>query len=159
MEEYEELFEREIPEANNDNIIVAPGGVSNAIKKKRNWSAPGPDLLVNFWLKRLLVIHPRIEETFMDIINSGCGMEPWFCRGRTALLEKPGEWAHDNTRPITCTNNMYKRFTTVLKHIFNEDGKKHEILQMDQRGANEKCSGTQENLLIDNMVLITKLAL
>ena len=70
-----------------------------------------------------------------------------------SLLEKPGGWAHDNTRPITCTNNMYKWFTTVLQHIFNEHGKKYVIQQMDQRGAKEKCSGTHENLLIDNMVL------
>ena len=153
LEEYKSLFEKEIPGSNNENILLEPGTSTKAIKKKRNWSAPGPDLLVNFWLKRLSVIHLIINETFMDIINSGCSMEAWFCRGRTSLLEKPGEWLHDNTRPITCTNNMYKWFTTVLQQIFHGHIKKHEVLQMDQRGAKENCSGTHENLLIDSMVL------
>ena len=51
------------------SIGLAPDGVKKAIKKKRNWSAHGPDLLVNFWLKQLLVIHPVIEETFYEYYN------------------------------------------------------------------------------------------
>ena len=153
LKKYEKLFEKEIPVVNNENIVLASNVTRDGIKKKRNWSAPGPDLLVNFWWKRVTVVHAKVEETFLDIVNSECGLEARLCRGRTSLLEKPGEWAHDNTRPITCTNTLYKWFTTVLQHIFNIHGKENEILQMDQRGAKEKCSGTHENLLIDIMVL------
>ena len=82
-----------------------------------------------------------------------CDVEGWYCSGRTGLLEKPGMWRFDNTRPITCTNNMYKWFTSVLQNVYNEHKNNHGIMQMDQRGAKEKCSGTLENLLIDDMVL------
>ena len=153
LSEYKELFEKEIPEVNNGDIVIAEDTAWNAIKKKRNWSSPGPDLVVNFWLKKLSVMHTIINETFKIIINTMSDMVPWFCQGRTSLLEKPGDWVYNNTRPITCTNNMYKWYTTILQKIFNDHTKKHEIMQIDQRGAKEKCSGTQENLLIDNMIL------
>ena len=123
------------------------------IKKKRNWSSPGPDLLVNFWLKKVIVTHEHITILFRDIINSSCELVKWFCRGRTSLLEKAGAWVYSNTRPITCTNNTYKWFTSVLKLKLNEHKQKFGIMQLDQRGSKEKCSGTVENLLIDDMVL------
>ena len=91
----------------------------------------------------------------MNVINNHmCEVEKWYCCGRTVLLEKPGEWSFSNTRPITCTNNMYKWFTSLLLIFFNRHKEKFSIMQMDQRGAKDKCSGTMDNLLIDNMVLM-----
>ena len=151
--EYTRLFENEIPDVYTGDINLESIDITKAIKKKRNWSAPGPDLIVNFWLKRLSSLHETIRVLFMNIINGMCDVERWYCSGRTRLLEKPGLWKFDNTRPITCTNNMYKWFTSVLQNIYNDHKNNHGIMQMDQRGAKEKCSGTLENLLIDDMVL------
>ena len=134
-------------------MIIRDSDIEKSIKKKRNWSATGPDMIVNFWLKKLIVIYTAIKSTFMNFINSDCELSTWFCGGRTSLLEKPGEWAYSNTRPITCTNTIYKWFTSILLIIHNKHAMQYEIMQLDQRGAKEKCSGTTDNLLIDGMVL------
>ena len=153
LNEYTEHFEKVIPQIEADDIILETVNIRKIIQKKRNWSSPGPDLIVNFWLKKLTVTHDLFKNIFMDIINNSRTMVEWFCRGRTSLLEKSGAWAFDNTRPITCTNNLYKWFTSVLQVKINEHKKKFGFMQMDQRGAKEKCSGTVENLIIDDMVL------
>ncbi len=151
--EYQELFEKLIPVPHAGDITLETSDIANRMKKKRNWSSPGPDLIVNFWWKRLTSIHDMVKVFFLEIINNTSNMEKWFCRGRSSLLEKLGGWAYDNTRPITCTNNLYKWYTSVLQFILNNHKKKNSIMQIDQRGAKEKCSGTLENLLIDDMVL------
>ena len=89
----------------------------------------------------------------MNLINSDCEITKWFCGGRTSLLEKSGEWMYSNTRPITCTNTLYKWFTSVLLLIHNRHITEYEIMQLDQRGAKANCSGTSDNLQIDDMVL------
>ena len=48
VKEYENLFSSIIPEIDCGNIDVTKSMVWNAIKKKRNWSASGPDGIVNF---------------------------------------------------------------------------------------------------------------
>ena len=153
LTQYNDLFTTLIPEVNNNDIAVTKETVWNCIKKKRNWSAPGPDGIVNFWLKKITVIHDAISVIFNGIINSECNIVDWYVRGVTVLLEKPGEWLANNTRPITCTNNIYKWFSSVLLHFFNNHVTQYNLMQMDQRGAKIKCSGTLQNLLIDNMVL------
>ena len=98
------------------------------------------------------MIHDIICVIFNGIINTECIIEDWYVRGITVLLEKLGEWLANNTRPITCTNNIYKWFSSVLLYLFNDHIKRHNLMQMDQRGAKSECSGTLQNLLIDNMV-------
>ena len=104
-------------------------------------------------MKKLYVIHAEVEQIFVNIINSDCVVSKWFCGGRTSLPEKSGEWVYSNTRPIICTNTMYKWLTSVLLMIHNRHITKYEIMQLDQRGAKANCSGTSDNLLIDDMVL------
>ena len=69
------------------------------------------------------------------------------------MLEKEGEWIASNTRPITCTNNLYKWVSSVIQILFKDHTNKYNLMQMDQRGAKEKCNGTFQNILIDNMIL------
>ena len=110
----------------------------NAIKKKRNFSAPGPDLIVNYWWKKLDVVLILLKENFLCIINKALTVETWFSCGRTNLIEKQVEWIYNNTRPITCTNTLYQWYTSVLLYIFNQHKNNYNILQIDQRGAKSK---------------------
>ena len=48
---------------------------------------------------------------------------------------------------------MYKWYTSALRIFLNDYKDKYNLMQMDQRGAKAKCSGTLDNLLIDDMVL------
>ena len=110
-------------------------------------------MIVNFWYKKISSIHTITTYIFSGIINSECEVPKWFCRGKTILLEKPGDWEVSNTRSITCANNQYKWFTSVLLLKLTNHVKQYKLMQIDQRGAKEKCSGTFQNLLIDNTVL------
>ena len=64
LKDYIELFETKIPDVNTGDIILEEIDIINAIRKKRNWSSPGNDLIVNFWLKRLTSIHGVIKNIF-----------------------------------------------------------------------------------------------
>ena len=124
----------------------------DCIKKKKNWSSPGPDKIVNFWWKKLPAVLSIIFKTFFNIINQHAQVERWFCRGRTGLIPKDSEWAIPNQRPITCLNNMYKWFTAVIDMKVNQHLEHYKLMQTDQRGACKGVSGTVDNLLVDDMV-------
>ena len=54
---------------------------------------------------------------------------------------------------ITCTNTQYKWYTSVILAKVSNHLDKYHLMQIDQRGAKQKCNGTVENLLIYNLVL------
>ena len=85
--------------------------------------------------------------------NGSLPVPSWFCRGRTFLIPKPGVWSAENQRPITCTNTQYKWYTTVILTKLSNHLEKYHLMQIDQRGAKQKCNGTVENLLLDSVVL------
>ena len=87
------------------------------------------------------------------MVYSRVDIDIWFTQGRTSLIEKDENFVADNTRPITCTNNIYKWFSSVLLDVFNQHITQYNIMQRSQRGAKNKCSGTFQNILIDDMIL------
>ena len=148
---FREMFREMIPDTDVEVTFSEKDSFDN-IKKKKNWSAPGPDRIVNFWWKKLEVtkyVHP----IYLKTIQESVPLSNWFCRGRTVLIPKDGEWAISNHRPITCLNNMYKWYTSIIKMKSNEHLKRYKLMQVDQRGACEEVSGTSDNLMIDDMVL------
>ena len=96
---------------------------------------------------------PVITCIFRHIINFELGIERWYCGGRTLLIPKEDEWSIANQRPITCLNTLYKWLTSLLKKLTNNHMEKFSLMQIDKRGARRECSGTTDNLLIDDMVL------
>ena len=50
LKEYEALFSSVITEIHEGILKIDEDTIWKAIKKKRNWSDPGPDGIVNFWL-------------------------------------------------------------------------------------------------------------
>ena len=123
------------------------------INGKRNWSAPGPDRIVNFWWKKATSLHKEIDTCFQATAQLEDLQFPlWFSEGKTTLIPKPGEFRSDNQRPITCLNNLYKWYTSCLLAQANQHIETYGSIQREQRGARGNCSGTVENLLIDRMV-------
>ena len=62
---------------------------------------------------------------------------------RDNAYSQTGEFSSENQRPITCLNSIYKWLTYLDKYG---------LMQGEQRGAREGCSGKMDNLLIDRMV-------
>ena len=122
------------------------------VGKKRNWSAPGPDKLVNYWWKKAEVLHNDVTASFRAISMDQTDFPIWFVGGKTSLIPKPGEFSSDNQRPITCLNTVYKWFTACLLVPVDNHLEEHGLMEAEQRGAKNGCSGTMDNLLIDQMV-------
>lgn len=122
--------------------------------KKRNWSAPGPDKLVNYWWKRAHALHDGVTWAFLAISKSEEEYPGWFTEGKTSLLPKPGDFYSENQRPIMCLNNIYKWFTSCLQSPMDSHLKEFNLMEGQQRGTRVGCSGRTDNLLIDRMVTL-----
>ena len=99
----------------------------SVIVKKRNWSAPGPNRIVNYWWKRAETLHESAALSFREIGLGDNDIPLWFTQGKTSLIPKPGVFSSDNTRPITCLNTIYKGYTSCLL------GPTHEHLKKEVR--------------------------
>ena len=153
VSEIKDKFFQLIPDVYDGDLEITMDVCKNTVRKKKNWSAPGPDKITNFWWKKLPCIMKLIVDLFHNIINVLLTIERWVCAGRVALLPKEGVWSEANQRPITCLNTIYKWITSVLLHFHNEHLNKYRLSQVDQRGAMKNSSGTVNNLLIDDVVM------
>ena len=102
--------------------------VKKVIAKKRNWSAPGPDRIVNYWWKRAETLHESVALSFREIGLGDNDVPLWFTQGKTSLIPKPGVFSSDNTRPITCLNTIYKWYTSCLLGPTDEHLKKYSLM-------------------------------
>ena len=64
IEEVREAMEDVVPEVATDGWNLNAEQVTKIIKKKKNWSAPGPDRIANFWWKKATVLHKEIATCF-----------------------------------------------------------------------------------------------
>ncbi|XP_068739391.1 uncharacterized protein [Montipora capricornis] len=127
---------------------------AKVLTKKKNWSAPGPDRLANFWWKRANSLHKGVATAFQVISRSDEEYPQWFSEGKTSLIPKPGIFSSDNQRPITCLNTIYKWYTSCLLVPTDKHLNHYELMEGAQRGARAGCSGTVDNLLIDRIVTL-----
>ena len=61
------------------------------IKRKRNWSAPGPDRIVNFCWKKAESLHKGIAASFQAAVVGDEEYPEWFKGGKTSLLPRPSK--------------------------------------------------------------------
>ena len=72
---------------------------------------------------------------------------------KVTLIPKEGEWSVPNHRPyITCSNNVYKLYTSILLEKLQAHLKENCLIQIDKLGGKTNCSGTIDNLLVDETV-------
>ena len=124
------------------------------IRRKKNWSSPGPDRIVHFWWKNAYSLHKDLLICFQSVANTRGEYPEWFAGGRTTLIPKPGPFTSENQRPITCLNTVYKRFTSCILIAIEKHLELKQLMEGQQRGATKNCSGTVDNLLIDKMVAL-----
>ena len=118
------------------------------ILKKKNWSAPGQDREINYWWKRVCSLHEGMASAFKAVADISMAYPKWFTEGKTSLLPKPGEFTSENQCPTTCLNTSYMWFTPCVLGPMDEHVDKYELMEKSQRGAKEKCSGINDNLMI-----------
>ena len=64
LDEIRCVVSENIPELPEGPFELCAEQAKKVILKKRNWSAPGPDRIVNYWWKRVNVVHDGIGEHF-----------------------------------------------------------------------------------------------
>ena len=75
----------------------------------------------------------------------------WLTQGRTVLLPKTEELSNEkNYHPITCLNTCHKIFTGIIGNYMKDHAERNDIWDRSQLGT---CSGTVDQLIIDNAIL------
>ena len=59
------------------------------LKRKKNWRAPGPDRVTNYWWKQAIALHDGVTGTFKSIMLNNYDFPLWFTGGRTTLNPSP----------------------------------------------------------------------
>ena len=63
--------------------------VVKTVEKKKNWSAPGPDTISNYWWKHAEALHHRVMHCFKYISTLQGDFPAGFTGGKTTLIPKP----------------------------------------------------------------------
>ena len=140
-----EAIKENVSEPREDGITFKYTSARKVITKK-NWSAPGPDKIANFWWKndvpytRAFVRkqtsrHSLVVYGRYNIINS---------KARSIFQRK--------SVPDHLLKYHLQVVSSCLLKPMNHHLEKYGLMEREQRGTREKCSGTFDNLLIDRMV-------
>ena len=106
LEEIRSAIHSRVPEPAEEDWDLDETDTAKVLTKKKNWSAPGPDRLANFWWKRAHSLHKGVAIALHSISRRDEGYPQWFSEGKTSLIPKPGKFSSDNQRPITCLNTI-----------------------------------------------------
>ena len=87
LDEVRDAIREKVPVPPEKDFELSAKQAEKVIMKKRNWSAPGPDRIVNFWWKRANCLHVGIVRAFQVIAQSDQDVPLWFTEG-TELSER-----------------------------------------------------------------------
>jgi hypothetical protein len=124
--------------------------IKDNIKRKKNWTTPGPDGICNYWWKHLASSHLYLAIGF-QYLAEGSKIPIWFASGITYRIPKDGPPSESNIRPITCVNCEYKVYSSILMRWIEKHVTFNSLLQVEQRGSRPGIWGTYENLFIDRV--------
>ena len=103
--------------------------------------------ITQFKIKITEIPHKKLTNTAVP--QTPMSPSLWFSGGKTSLLPKPGEVTKDKQRPITCLNTLDKWYTSCLLVDASHHLLGYGLMQGNQTGTEQDCSGTIDNLLID----------
>ena len=119
-----------------------------ALRKMRNWKAPGIDGIHGYWLKNFRSLHKRLVDGLNEAVSDGC--PEWMTTGKTCLLpkDKPGD-----TRPITCLTTTWKLLTSIIARDIGAYLEGNSLIPDEQKGCRTKTRGCKDQLLIDQAIM------
>ena len=127
--------------------------IKQSIKRIPNWKSPGPDMIQGYFIKYLDII----QEYTIEIIQEWYECEyvnAEYCKANTILLYKSGSKDDPkNYRPISCTNMIYKIYTSIIQNKIKKELEKNKIeLNKNQYGCKNHVMAAKEALMINNNV-------
>ena len=147
-------IEKSIKVEKMPDVLITADIIKQQIKKVKNWSAPGVDEVHGFWLKHLISLHSRLSDQYNMMLQKR-DIEDWMTTGKTFLIlkDKNKGAIPSNYRPITCLPTMFKLFTGILTTKIFNFLKEKLLYLVEQKGNAKNSRGTNDQLLIDKMVL------
>lgn len=132
-------------------VTIDEDDLCQRVKRMKNWTAPGPDMIHAYWLKKLTALHRRLAQQMDNMIADGDHPE-WLTQGRTVLIMKDSSKGAipSNYRPITCLSTTWKLLSGILADKIQD----HMGSQMHnaQKGIGGGSRGSKHQLLIDQTV-------
>lgn len=111
------------------------------------WKAAGPDIIFNYFIKKMKAIHPHMYKIIRDICLHSEEQEDWFYKGITYLIPKGVPSSGKDFRPITCMSNLYKLTTKCATEVIQQLVERKKILSENQMGTVRKVQGAKEQAL------------
>uniref|UniRef100_A0A3B3HW39 Reverse transcriptase domain-containing protein n=1 Tax=Oryzias latipes TaxID=8090 RepID=A0A3B3HW39_ORYLA len=138
-----------LPEQNPVTITVAD--IQERVSGMKNWTAPGPDMIHAYWLKKLTALHERLAAQINQLLRDGTHPE-WLTEGRTILIQKdPSKGAvPSNYRPITCLSTTWKLMSGIIATKINRH--MDQFMSDTQKGIGRDSRGAKHQLLVDRTV-------
>ena len=69
VEEVKSAINSRVAAPTDEQFLLTKEEAVNAIRKKRNWSAPAPDRITNYWWKKAFSLHEGVSNAFMNIVQ------------------------------------------------------------------------------------------
>ena len=106
MEEVKRLLGEKVTVINEFDIDTEK--LTKEINKRKSWTAPGIDVVQNFWWKKLAAVQKVLLSVFKRMISDNSMIPEWWPTGTTVLLAKTKDLSDEkNYRPLTCLNTSY----------------------------------------------------
>ena len=106
--------------------------VNEILKPSANNKAPGRDLIVMYWIKKLTACHSYINTIMESLLLGQTQMPRWLSLTKTILLAKNFDTHQaQNYRPIALQNNFYKVYTSILNHFSEDHCRENNIVSIE----------------------------
>lgn len=139
---------REMPET-----YISEQDVTYTVSTLKNWSAPGIDMIQNFWWKVFPATHKYLAIQFNKMLDNPKCIPNSFAKGKTIMIPKSKDSTKpENFRPITCLNTCYKIFTSIITQKVSAHIDKYNVLCKEQHGCRRHAKGCKEALIIDSII-------
>jgi Reverse transcriptase (RNA-dependent DNA polymerase) len=148
------LTEKYCTDTSSKDYVITMSNLSRALLRMPNNKAPGTDMIVSYWIKKLSSVHANLLAQLQLIFSAKSAIPEWLATSRTILIPKNRE-THlpNNYRPIACQNTIYKAYTSILNEFLQDHCASNNILAIEQAGGRKGSWGCTDHLLINKMVL------
>lgn len=135
-------------------VVVREDDVREATRYLRNWAAPGPDGVQNFWYKKLTVVHPTMAVCFNEVLREPRTLPDFITRGTTILLPKDNNTSNPSKyRPITCLSSLYKILSSIITAFVWTHCEQNGILTEEQKGCKKNTRGCKDHAIVDAVIV------
>ena len=83
LKDVAQAMEEAVPEQEVGKINITEETITEVLKKKKNWSALGPDGICNYWLKKLTTLHKPMADASQGLLISQEQLPNWLSVGET----------------------------------------------------------------------------